>query len=205
MPKGVGYAQQIKQILEPGIERATDGNLYLTSRVTGKRHFVVQTMDTMVDSGATNPFTGDPVYSAKASYAMGRDDGSGATGIGPHQGGEPSGFSHADNMDCASCHASWTNTCMGCHLKGEYVGGNQFSNITGEQIVFRQDEAQFIYQSPVFFQLGVNSRNRITQTSPNTKMFFQWEDRANQESRIYTFSDRNGAGSATSFASLGSL
>jgi hypothetical protein len=92
---------------------------------------------------------------------------------------------------------------MGCHLKGEYVGGNQYSNITGEQIVFRQDEAQFIYQSPVFFQLGVNSRNRITQTSPNTKMFFQWEDRANQESRIYTFSDRNGAGSAVSFASLG--
>ena len=66
------------------------------------------------------PFTDEPIYSAAASYAMGRADGDDATGIGPQQtAGTLNGFSHTDNMSCASCHASWTNGCIGCHLGGE--------------------------------------------------------------------------------------
>jgi len=187
------------------VVKEADGHFYLTSRLTGERHFVPQTLDTIVDSQKTHPETGQPLFSAKASYAMGRADGNAATGIGPQQtGGVTPGFSHADNMDCASCHASWTNTCMGCHLEGEYNTGFNFSNITGDRIVFREKNADFVYQSPVFFQLGVDSSNKITQTSPNTKMFFQWEDRNNTDSDIFTFSDRNGNGSdpATPFPSL---
>ena len=61
---------------------------------------------------------------------------------------------------------------MGCHLEGEYDNGNNFSNITGERIVFKQKFAEFVYQSPVFFQLGVDASNKITQTSAITTVFF---------------------------------
>ena len=185
-----------------------DGHYYMYSRLTGKRHFIPQTKDTIVDSGKKHPFTDQPLFSSKASYAMGRDDGDAATGMGPVQGGIPGArdFSHSDSMDCASCHASWTNTCMGCHLEGEYRGGNDFSNITGEEIVFREEEAQFVYQSPVFFQLGVNSRNKISQMSSNTKMFFRWKDRRGNRTKTYAFSGRNSKGAnelADAFPSMG--
>ena len=185
--------------------READGNFYLYSRLTGKRHFVVQTKDTVVDSGAENPMTRKPVYSRMASFAMGRDDGVEQTGIGPAQGGAESGFAHTDTMNCASCHAAWTNTCMGCHLEGEYNTGNNFSNINGKRIVYRERFAEFVYQSPVFFQLGVNPRNRITQVSSNTKMFYRWKDRNNQRTRAYAFSDRNSGGNnpAVPFPSMG--
>ena len=90
----------------------------------------------------TNPDNGQALYSAKASYAMGRDDDTDTNGIGPKQEGRAStGFMHGDNMDCASCHSSWSNSCVGCHLKGDYDEGNNFSNITGERIVFRRGDA----------------------------------------------------------------
>ena len=188
------------------VVREDDGTYWLTSRLTGRRHFVSQTLDTIVDNAKVNPLTGQPVYSAKASYAMGRADGNPATGIGPQQtGGVTPGFSHGDNMSCASCHSAWTNTCVGCHLGGEYNNGNNFSNITGQRIVFRQEIADFVYQSPVPFQLGVSHDNKIQQFATNTKVFFQWKDRNNQRSQVFAFSDREsrGANQATPFPSLG--
>ena len=183
------------------------GNDYfLKSRLTGAVHYIPQTRDTVVDSGRMHPTSGQPIYSSKASYAMGRADGNPATGIGPMQtGGVTPGFTHTSNMDCASCHSAWTNTCMGCHLEGEYsTNPNNFSNITGDRIVFREKNADFVYQSPVFFQLGVDSRNKVTQTSPNTKMFFKYEDQNNVDSDVFAFSDRNGGGNnpATAFPSM---
>jgi len=176
------------------VVRETDGRYYLTSRLDGRRHYVPQTRDVVVNTGATDS-NGQAVYSAKASYAMGRDDDTDANGIGPKQEGRAStGFMHGDNMDCASCHSSWSNSCVGCHLKGDYDEGNNFSNITGERIVFRQANADFVYQSPVYFQLGVNTRHKIAQVAANTKVFFQWIDRNNDASQIFAFSDRNGLG-----------
>lgn len=177
------------------ITRDADGHYWLKSRLDGRMHYLPQTRDVVVDTGREHPVEGTLLYSDKASYAMGRADGDPGTGIGPIQtNSNPTGFSHGDNMDCASCHSAWTNTCMGCHLVGEYDGGNNFSNITGERIVFKEDDALFVYQSPVFFQLGVNSKNKITQTAANTKMFFSYEDRENNLSQVFSFSDRNAQG-----------
>jgi hypothetical protein len=181
------------------VSRDVDGNFWLVSRVTGRRHFVFQTKDVVVDSGKLNPLTGQPVYSARASYAMGRNDGDPSTGIGPQQNGlTPNGFAHGDSMSCESCHSSWTNTCMGCHLKGDYNTGNNFSNITGERIVYRQTNADFVYQSPVYFQLGVGADNKIKSYSANTKVFYQWRDRNGTFSPIFAFTDRNGGGNSPS-------
>ncbi len=178
------------------VARLGDGNYYLQSRLTGAVHFVPQTRDVVVDSGKLHPFTNQPLYSVNASYAMGRADGNPGNGTGPLQsGGTTFGFSHTDRMDCASCHSSWTNTCMGCHLSGEYDAGNNFSNITGERIVYKQRTADFTYQSPLFFQLGVSARGKLSTFSANTKVFFQWEDQNGVLSQVFTFSDRNGGGS----------
>ncbi|MEZ5977283.1 MAG: hypothetical protein R3F34_03595 [Planctomycetota bacterium] len=179
------------------VRREGDGNMYLYSRLDGVKHFVPQTFDTIVDHGVVDPIGGGPVYSEAASYAMGRIDGSPSTGIGPQQKNHAAnGFSHTDRLDCATCHASWTNTCMGCHLEGEYDLGNNFSNITGERIVFKQRFADFVYQSPLMFQLGVDHNGEIAQFSANTKTFFRWDDKADARSEVFAFSNRNGGGNS---------
>ena len=171
------------------------GTYWLRGRLDGAMHYVPQTRDSVVQNGKLHPVSGEPLYSAKASYAMGRADGVATNGIGPLQtAGVTPGFAHSDDMDCASCHASWTNTCVGCHLKGEYDTGNNFSNVTGDRIVYKQKNADFTYQSPLFFTLGVDVDDRITTFSANTKVFYQWEDRNNQKSDVFAFSDRKGAG-----------
>ncbi len=183
------------------VTREGGGQYYLVSRLTGQRHYVPQTRDTVDASGSVrHPFTNQPVFSGKASYAMGRADGNPATGTGPLQTNGNlvgAGFSHSDEMSCTSCHASWTNGCIGCHLGGEYDADPNnffFSNITGERIVFNQANADFTYQSPVPFQLGVDSHNKISPISPNTTTFFRYTDLNGVESQVFAFSDRNGNG-----------
>ena len=185
---------------------ATTGNYFLISRVDGQRHFIPQTRDTVVQNNKTNPFTRQLVYSAKASFAMGRADGDVATGIGPVQA-DPllytSGFSHSDSMDCASCHASWTNSCIGCHLAGEYdadPANYRFSNISGERIIYNEANADFVYQNPLSFILGVNADNRITQMSAAEKVFYRYTDQNGNTSQVFAFSDRNGNGNNPNIA-----
>jgi hypothetical protein len=181
------------------------GQYFLKSRLTGAVHYIPQTKDTVGNNGTVNPLTSQPVYDPLASYAMGRVDADPTNGVGPMQtGGVTAGFSHTDRMDCVACHGSWTNTCMGCHLSGEYNTGNNFSNITGDRIVYKQLTADFTYQSPLFFQLGVNTRGRITQFSSNTKVFYRWQDQNDVLSRRFAFTDRNGEGndSASGYSSL---
>ncbi|MCB9897976.1 MAG: hypothetical protein H6825_08230 [Planctomycetes bacterium] len=177
------------------VECDGNGDLWLTSRLDGVRHYVPQVRDTVVDSGRLNPLDDEPLYTQRASYAMGRADGDPGTGLGPLQLDSAfTGFTHTDDMNCVACHASWTNTCQGCHLGGRYDGNNDFSNITGQPIVFEQANADFVYQSPIPFQLGVGPDGKITQLSANTKMFFQWEDKKGDETRAFSFSDRLGQG-----------
>ena len=189
---------QLRHVVRDG-----SGHYWLTSRLTGARHYVKQTRDTVVDSGRVHPQSGQAVYSARASYAMGRSDGSAATGIGPRQRNaafDLNGFSHMDDMSCEACHSSWTNSCIGCHLGGEYnTNNNNFSNITGDRIVFRQANADFTYQTPVPFQIGVGPRNRIVPLSPNTEVFWQYRDLHGIRSRVFAFTDRNGGGNNAPF------
>jgi len=178
--------------------RDVDGEYYLVSKLDGRRHYVPQTRDTVSPNGKQNTITGRPVFSAKASYAMGRIDGDPSNGQGPVQQSltTTAGFSHTDNMSCVSCHASWTNTCTGCHLKGEYDLGNNFSNVTGERIVYRQTNADFTYQTPVPFQMGVNVHNQIGVITTNTNVFYQYRDINGDFTQVFAFSDRKGTGNA---------
>jgi len=182
------------------IREDATGNYILKSRVDGKLHFISQTRDTIVQSNKSNPFNRQLVYNAKASYSMGRVDGNNLTGIGPMQNNPNTvavGFAHSDTMDCVSCHASWTNSCIGCHLAGAYDGNlNNFrlSNITGERIAYNQTNADFVYQTPVPFQLGVSVDNKITQMTPAEKVFYRYTDINGTTSQVFAFTDRNGNG-----------
>ncbi len=187
------------------VRREADGHLYLYSRLTGAKHFVPQTRDVTVDTGVANPFNAEPLYSPAASFAMGRVDGSEANGLGPIQSDSSHpGFSHTDRMDCATCHSAWTNTCSGCHLEGEYNTGNNFSNITGERIVYRERFADFVYQTPLPFQLGINAHGKIGSLAANTKAFFRYKDINNERSETFAFTDRNGGGNGAG-SGLGAL
>ena len=190
-------AKDVDQHALRHVIRESDNEMYLYSRLDGRRHYVKQTRDVVVNNGKRNPLNGELVYNAKASYAMGRVDNDPSNGIGPQQTGVAyTGFSHTDTMTCVACHASWSNNCIGCHLKGEYNTGNNFSNITGERIVYRQTNADFTYQTPVPFQLGVSPRNMISVLSPNTEAFYQYRDSNGDFSQVFTFTDRNGNGSS---------
>lgn len=173
-------------------------NFWLTSRVYGTLHYVPQTRDLTYNTNKAHPRTGNLLYSPKAAYAMGRINGT--PGSGPVQTNPvlySQGFSHTDDLDCASCHAAWTNNCIGCHLKGQYNANPAeffFSNITGERILIEEANADFVYQNPVSTYLGINSRGYITQISPAEKMFYRYEDLNGNESDVFAFSDRLGEG-----------
>ena len=182
------------------IREDATGNYVLKSRLDGRLHYISQTRDTIIQSNKSNPFNRQLVYNAKASYSMGRADGNALTGIGPMQNNPNTigvGFSHSDTMDCVSCHASWTNSCIGCHLAGAYDANPtnfRLSNITGERIVYNQANADFVYQTPVPFQLGVSYDNKITQMTPAEKVFYRYTDINGTTSQVFAFTDRNGNG-----------
>jgi hypothetical protein len=187
-----------------------NGDYWLTGRVDGQLHYIPQTKDTIVNNNKRHPVNGQLLYSPVGSYAMGRADGSTQTGIGPQQG-DPNlvtqGFSHSDKMECVSCHSSWTNNCIGCHLAPGYDANPAnyfFSNTTGERIVLFQAAADFTYITPIPFFLGVGSRNRITQTMPGMKMFFRYDQDLNgNTSDVLAFTDRNGNGNNPNFQGRG--
>jgi hypothetical protein len=179
----------------------SEGEYWLRGRIDGRPHYVPQTRDVVVQSNKIHPLTRQALYRPIASYAMGRADGDARTGIGPRQadpGLYTPGFSHSDTMDCVSCHAAWTNSCIGCHMASAYDASRDnfyFSNTTGERIVLRGSTAAPVYSTPLLFLLSVGSKNRITQTAPGVGLFFRYEaDLNGRESRVLAFSDRNGQG-----------
>ena len=193
------------------VTRDAEGNTWLLGRVDGKRHYVPQTRDTVYNNNKRNPLTNELLYSAKASYAMGRVDGNAANGLGPVQQNPnlaSQGFSHTDDMACATCHSAWTNNCTGCHLKNQYDANPNnyyFSNTTGERIVLFQANADFVYQSPLGFTLGVNSRGKIAGITPGETFFYRYEDLNGVESKVFAFSDRHGNGNNPNVAGRGAF
>jgi hypothetical protein len=180
------------------VEKDANGDFFLYSRVDGQRHYLPQTKDVVYPNNRQNPLSGVLIFNAKASYAMGRADGLVDNGIGPTQttpGLVGNNFSHTDNLDCISCHASWANQCIGCHLRTQYDATNYFfSNLTGERIVQKQQNADFGYITIVPTYLGVNSKNKITQISAGMKVFYAYTDLNGDTSQVFAFSDRNGNG-----------
>ncbi|MCB9684688.1 MAG: hypothetical protein H6735_06615 [Alphaproteobacteria bacterium] len=185
---------------------------WLISRLTGDRHFIPQTLDTIVPNNKTNPTQGGRlIYSPIASYAMGVADGNPNTGVGPMQT-DPnlynSGFTHMDNLACDSCHASWNVNCIGCHIQLAYNANPAnyfFSNVTGERITVQVTNADFTYITPVWMGIEVNQRGEIGSAQPGMKAFWRYLDLNNNLADGIVFSDRNGNGNNPNIGGRGAF
>jgi hypothetical protein len=183
------------------VTKDAQGYFWLRGRVTGQTLFVPLTKDTVNQAdNRVNPLTGQTIFSPFASYAMGRIDNNNSNGVGPLQANaipNPTpNFAHEDNLECVACHASWNNNCVGCHLAPAYNADPAnffFSNTTGERITLNF-AADFVYQSPVMFNIGIGSTDRVTPTQPGMKMFFRYTDLNGDTSNVFAFTDRNGNG-----------
>jgi hypothetical protein len=184
------------------------GNYWLTSRLDQVRHYIPQTRDTTVDTGKRHPINNLAIYSPNASYAMGRvnDFGNQIDGVGPMQT-NPNlyeyDFSHMDNLACDTCHASWNNNCIGCHMQLQYNANPAnffFSNQTGERIVVQVTNADFSYINPVSYFIEVSGRGKIGSGQPGMKAFWRYVDLNGNQAAGITFSDRNGNGSNPDYA-----
>ncbi|MGB0590599.1 MAG: hypothetical protein ACPGU1_13055 [Myxococcota bacterium] len=87
-----------------------DGTLFLLTRVTGIELEIPQTMDTVTK--------GHKDYNPLAEQSMGINE---------------DGFSHTDELECYTCHASWTPSCYGCHVEIDLTKDAAY-HTTGEMV-----------------------------------------------------------------------
>ncbi|MEW5850518.1 MAG: multiheme c-type cytochrome [Myxococcota bacterium] len=113
------------------------GRYYLIGKRDGVAHFIPQVKDLVNrNTVVTHPRNNQSVYSANADFAMGRTDFDTTNGDGPLQGVamldqalRARGFSHLGSpanqggVACFTCHTSWQNQCVGCHLDLEARAG----------------------------------------------------------------------------------
>lgn len=76
----------------PQLQRDASGSVYLTGRVDGRKHIAPQPADLLANQGG-----GTPAMHA----AMGADS---------------DGWSHTDSLTCDTCHTSYNQFCIGCHV-----------------------------------------------------------------------------------------
>jgi hypothetical protein len=161
--------------------------------------------------------SGQPIFNLVASYAMGRyqDQQDLSDGYGPEQptaNGDivvSNNFSHSDGnsynannpdtanggLECYTCHSSWQNNCIGCHLDAFYDNNPAnffYSQVTGERIYFNFN-ANFVYQNPINFMMGINDRGKISPWQ-GLHRFFSYTDLNNNTSNRVSYGDRNGLG-----------
>ncbi|MEO0600156.1 MAG: hypothetical protein AAF211_01900 [Myxococcota bacterium] len=179
------------------VTRDGQGDFWLRSRVDGAVHYLPQTRDTIKLNQKDHPITGQLLYDAEAAYAMGRIGA--AQNEGPIQINPllaPDGFSHMDDIGCEACHASWTNTCIGCHLTGIYDGDPNnyfFNNVDGERVAFTF-AADFTYITPIWFSIQMHTDGTVGNGQGGMKLFYKYIDINNDTSDVFAFTDLNGNG-----------
>ncbi len=192
------------------------GDLWLVSKLNATLHYVPQVKD-VVDTTSTKLYPPGatrqgPMLNRVASAAMGRADdaGDGSDGTGPLQPHWPTTtvnpavpFAHSDGVGgtagqglaCITCHASWQNNCMGCHLDAAFDDRPDtflYSLADGERAHLQVSPA-VRYQNPVDFILGVGDRGRIVPYF-GLHRFWSYTDRDNNTSLHIATGDRNGLG-----------
>lgn len=81
------------------VERNDDGEIWLTSKMTGQQHKVSQVAHSLDPASSS--------FSAAAAIAHGRNE---------------DDFSHTDKLECYTCHAAWQPNCYGCHVTVDFTG-----------------------------------------------------------------------------------
>ena len=126
------------------LRRGDDGQVTLTSKVTGKEHIVPQVMAQLSEA---------PVGSL-IHRSMGRNE---------------DGFSHLDRLDCSACHSAWVPTCYGCHVEVD-MGQNQTSQVTGNATLGRVESLGELVRTDELI-LALDARDRIKPSMPADRIF----------------------------------
>jgi len=145
------------------LSQNSDGSVILTGRIDGREHAVTQVKESL-DKRAE---TADP-QNDKMLQSMGvvhaREDGS--------------LYSHADTMECWTCHTKWRLNCWGCHVKQDRLihenpdfHFQQINLQTGQQSSIKVDGQRFTWDIDGFY-LGTNDRGMIDTMCPSMQMFF---------------------------------
>ncbi len=127
------------------LSRDADGTVWLTTKRSGTRLKVPQIAESLAQA--------DPASALHRS--MGRD---------------ANGFSHAESLECYTCHAAWIPTCYGCHVSVDMrevqrslVSGRQTPGaITGTRRWVAVDDLILL----------LDTEGRIAPSQPSEKMFF---------------------------------
>ncbi len=115
---------------------ATDGNVVLTSKVTGAKHIIPQVMD-IVNADS-------PRYNAKAAAAMNSNH-----------------LKAAGGMECYACHAAWAPNCFGCHFeRDERVTG--LNLITRSEEIGKASTGNKVFVSLKHFAMGLNAQGKYS-------------------------------------------
>jgi len=135
------------------LRRGADGEVILTSKVTGKEHRVAQVQDHIQAAQV-----GSLVHRSK-----GRDE---------------NGFSHMDRLDCSACHSSWIPTCYGCHVEVD-MADNQTSQVTGNATLGKVQSSQNRVRTDELI-LALDGHDRIKASMPADRIFVTAHNGAGQ-------------------------
>jgi len=149
------------------------GKVTLVGRVDGREHPVTQ-VKTSLEERAEGPNPSEDKMIQSMGVVHSRADGT--------------LFSHADTMECWTCHTEWRLNCYGCHVKQDRViprnEGFKFEQVnlqTGERSAIKVDGQRFTWDIDGFF-LGTNDRGMIDTMCPSMQMFTSASTKAWDES-----------------------
>ncbi|MFQ5491272.1 MAG: hypothetical protein ACE5GE_11165, partial [Phycisphaerae bacterium] len=118
------------------VEVSEDGNVVLTSKVSGAAHVIPQVMD-VVDADS-------PRYNAKAAAAMNSNH-----------------LKATGGMECYACHAAWAPNCFGCHFERDEQSTG-LNLITRREEVGAARTGNKVFVSLKHFAMGLNAQGKYS-------------------------------------------
>ncbi len=118
------------------VVRQDDGQVILTSKVTGKKHQVPQ-VEKIVDPDACE-------FNPLAAAAMNSNH-----------------LKEEGGLECYACHSSWMPNCFGCHFERD-EGKTGLNLVTREEVIGKASTNNKMFVTMKHFALGLNSQSKIS-------------------------------------------
>lgn len=128
------------------LTRRPDGTIILTTRRSGRELVVPQTRD------ALDPRSPHYNPNAVAAKAVSDDD-----------------WSHADAVECSTCHSGWLPSCYGCHVELDLSGTGRY--LTTAAIVPGSITSTMLHTAANDQTLLWNSRGKLQGSMPAERLF----------------------------------
>lgn len=129
------------------LSRRADGAIVLTTRRDGRALVVPQTRDAL---DPTHPRFNPLAAAAKA--------------VDAHD------WSHADRIECSTCHAGWMPSCYGCHVELDLAGTGRY--LTTAAIVPGAVTTELLMSATHDQVLLWNQRGKLQGSMPAERLFF---------------------------------